>query len=276
MLSRTRALNIQQWLGATGALLAFAILAASIMLRLTTLVEEDGLRSSLPSEIENLVRMVHRVSASGVGLLALVVTGIAWTQRRRAPYAVSPVAWLVAATLLLAAIGPLTPGYRYISVTIANVVAGTVLLSACWWLREILAWGPRDSATRCHPLLRTTIVVFAAHVGMGAAASAFEMRGVHWVAFVHSGTGMLTAMLLGSVLWDRRGEAKLTRIVNMVGCTLALQFILGLVSLWVEGRPVVLSFVHALFSPVLAGGLVSLAVRDGSIVMAGSHDTLEA
>jgi len=219
--------------------------------------------STLAADTESAVRLVHRLCASGVGLLALLAVGIGWMQRKAAPHAVLPVAWLVAATVLLAAIGPLTPGYRFNSVTVANVMGGTVLLAACWWLRETLAWGPIAERARQHPLLRATMAVLAVHIGLGAAASALEMRGIHWVAFVHAGSGMLTALLLGSVLWDRRGDARLGRVIAAMAGVLILQFVLGLVSLWVNGRPVALGFAHAMLSALLGGGLVSIAVRDG-------------
>lgn len=262
----TTALRLQQALGALGALLAFAILAASILLRLTSVIDDSGVHSTLAANTENAVRMVHRLSASGVGLLALLAVGIGWAQRKVAPHAVRPVVWIVTATVLLAVIGPLTPGYRFNSVTVANVVGGTVLLAACWWLREALACGPWPEQARQHPLLRATVAVLAVHVGLGAAASALEMRGTHWVAFVHSGSAMLTALLLSSILWDRRGDAHLGRIVAVLAGALALQLLLGLLSLWVEGRPVALGFVHAMLSALLAGGLVSFAVRDGQVL----------
>lgn len=259
-------LRLQQGLGAIGALLAFVILAASILLRLTSVIEEAGVRSTLPVDVENAVRLVHRLSAAGVGLLALVVTSIAWMRRQQAPHAVQAVVWIVAATLLLAAVGPLTPGYRFNSVTVANVVAGTILLGACWWLRESLAWGMASPGTAHHPLLRMTFTVFVVHVGLGAAASALEMRGTHWVAFVHSGSAMLTAMLLGSILWDYRTHARLAPIVVGLGALLGSQLVLGVASLLVQGRPVALGFVHAMLSPLLAGGLVSIAVRERAVV----------
>jgi len=259
--------------GTVGALLALAVLGASILLRLTSEIATDGtVHSTLAPELENTVRMVHRLAASSVGLMALLVTVLGWMQRRVVPHAVGAIMWLVAATVLLAAIGPLTPGYRYNTVTIANVVAGTVLLGACWWLHEALNWGPPSSQAAAHPLLRMTLTALVLHVALGAAASALEMRGTHWVAFVHTGTGMLLALLLGSILWDRRSHAKLTGVVRAMTVLLVLQLLLGMVSLWVAGRPVGLGFVHAMVSPLLAGGLVSIAVRENAT---DSHNRLE-
>lgn len=252
-----------QLIGGVGSVLAFAILGASILLRLTTVFSDDGAPlSTLATDTENAVRLVHRLAASGVGLLALVASFFCWIWRRDIPHAVKPIAWLVGATVLLALIGPLTPGYRYGVVTVANVVAGTVLLAACWWLHERLTVWPAAALTQ--PSLRIALCVLILHVGLGAATSAYAMRGTHWVAFVHSGTAMLTTLLLGSILWDRRMRPELARLVGVMAALLGVQLVLGLVSLWLEVRPLGLGFMHAMLSPILAAGLVSISVRDGS------------
>ncbi len=249
-------------IGAIASLLALAILGASILLRLTTVLGADGAAlSQLSSEVENAIRMVHRLSASSVGILALVAAVLGWKNRTAASHVVNPIVWIVAATLLLAVIGPLTPGYRFSVVTIANVVAGTVLVAACWWLRETLVVAPSPVATR-DSMLPLTMAVFAVHVGLGAAASAYAVRGAHWVAFVHSGSGMLTTLLLASVLWDRRLRPAMSAGVRTMAGLLGLQLVLGMASLWMEVRPVALGFVHAMVSALLAAGLVSVAVRD--------------
>jgi hypothetical protein len=251
-----------QTIGALGSMLALAILGASILLRLTTQFGLDGVPlSTLSSNYENSIRMVHRLAATSLGLLALAAAILCWMRRSSLPKAVQPVVWMVAATLLLALIGPLTPGYCYSAVTIANVVAGTVLLAACWWLRETLVAAPALART-WRPVIRVTLAIFLLHVALGAAASDFEMRGTHWVAFIHSGSAMLTTLLLGSILWDNRKNARSAKLVHAMAGLLTIQVALGLVSLWMAGRPVRLDFVHAMLSPLLLAGLVSLAERE--------------
>jgi hypothetical protein len=51
-----------------------------------------------------------------------------------------------------------------------------------------------------------------------------------------------------------------------MACLLAVQVVLGLVALWIVGRPVGLGFAHAMLSPLLVAGLVSVWVRDSSVV----------
>lgn len=249
-------------IGTAGSALALIILSVSILLRLTTMFTTDGHTfSTLPAVIENAARVLHRLAASGVGLLALWVTVLCWMRRPLMVKAVIPTAWMMAATVLLAAIGPLTPGYRFATVTVANVVGGTVLLMACWWLRDALAVAPTRCQTR-DPLMLPALIVFVSHVGIGAAASALSVRGIRWVAFIHMGSAVLVIIFVGALLWARHNRTPLIRLVGAMTLLLAAQIALGLALMAADFRPVWLGFSHATLSPLLAAGLVSIAVRD--------------
>ena len=251
-------------IGTAGSALALVILGVSILLRLTTVFAENGDPISiLPVTIESAVRLMHRLAASGVGLLALWATVLCWIRRPLVTKAVMPTACIVAATVLLAAIGPLTPGYRFAAVTVANLVGGTLLLMACWWLREALAAAPANRQAR-DPLLLPALLVFLAHVGIGAAASALSVRGIRWLAFLHMGSAVLVVIFVGALLWARYGRARLTRLVGIMTLLLAAQIALGLALMAAAPRPVWLGFLHAMLSPLLAAGLVSIAVRDAT------------
>lgn len=263
MVPSIRALRL---IGALGALLALIVLGASILLRLTTLFGADGVPVSILSpSAEGTIRLVHRLAASSVGLLALAASILCWGSRKVAPGAVQPVIWVVAATVLLAVIGPLTPGYRFNAVTVANVVAGTVLFVACWWLCETPTV-PGNAITSNAYAVRMAFAVLGAHVGLGAATSAYAMHGIHWVAFLHTGSAMLTTLLVGSILWDRRQQARLAKLLWVMTGFLTIQVVLGLIALWMDQRPLALSFVHAMLSPLLAAGLVSIFFRGGPVV----------
>ena len=204
-------------IGSIGAVLAFTILGASILLRLTTTFATDGATLSLlPSAIEDATRLVHRLAAAGLGLLALAAAVLCVMQRRSLPLAVKPVA----------------------------------LVSAL------------PKAKFMQPMVRGTLALLVVHVGLGAAASAFAARGTHWVSFVHSGSAMLTLMLVGSIVWDRRGVDRLRIPVLFTAGLLVFQLVLGVSALWADGRPVWLGFVHAMLSPLLAAGLVSIVASD--------------
>ena len=248
-------------IGLAGAALAFVILGASILLRLTTGFWADALPvSGLPSAAEGAIRLVHRLAASGVGLLALAAAILCWTRRGHLGGVTGPTAWIAAATLALAVIGPLTPGYRYTAVTVANVVGGTVLLMAFWWLHETQeAMSGRSRSLDA--LMAVALVVFVAHAGSGAAASAFEVRGVRWVAFIHAGTAMLATMFIGAILWEQRTEGGLDRVAAGTALLLAAQLALGMATFWVFPRPAWMGFLHAMLALPLAAGLVSIALR---------------
>lgn len=250
-------------LGTAGAALALVILGASVLLRLTTQWDSSGVAvSTLAPATERAVRLTHRLTASGVGLLAIVVWVLVWLRRRAPGSFWMPTAWMVGATVLLAAIGPLTPGYRYASVTVANVVAGTILLMSCWWLREAAALGA-GTATARHPWLTAGVLAFLAHIGSGAAASAWEMRGLHWVAYLHIVSAIVLLFAVGEVLWERNGDRPLSRLATAMTVLLFAQMALGVMLMWLGRQPIWLGVVHALMSQVLATGLVSVVLRRG-------------
>lgn len=256
--SGTFALNA---LGTVGAALALVILGASVLLRLATEWDGSGAPvSSLAPSTEAAVRLTHRLTASSVGVLAMVATVLVWLRRKMPGSLWMPTAGLVGATVLLAVIGPLTPGYRYVSVTVANVVGGTVLLMCCWWLREASALGASAAPAR-HRWLMAALLAFLVHVGSGAAASAWEMRGLHWVAYVHTVTAILLLFTVSQVLSERTTGSPLGRLANAMTALLGIQIAMGAVLMWLGRQPLWLGVAHALMSQVLAAGLVSVALR---------------
>lgn len=253
-----------QTIGTFGAVLALVILGASMLLRLTTIFGVDGQSiSTLPGSVEIAIRLAHRVAASAVGLLALCGAIISWTRRPLPSPFMTPIAWIVVSTVMLAIIGPLTPGYRLTIVTVGNVVGGMILLMAFWWLRES-AVNKLLTRKPVEPLLLITILVFLAHVAAGAAASAFDMHNVRWFVFVHIGTAMLTTMFVGASLWDRRRDASIAGWTVATVGLLVLQVALGCALTWLGTRPTWLAYVHGMLSPLLAIALVSLANRGAS------------
>jgi heme A synthase len=259
---RPTAVQSLQAIGAIGAVVALVILAMSALLRLTTVFATDGHTvSTLPVMVEDTARVIHRLAASTVGLLALWATVLCWRQRRVLTHAIAPVMALVAATLILALIGPQTPGYRFTAVTVANVLGGTVLLASCWWLRERIAAAPAYQIAP-RPLLKAALIVFFIHVTTGATTSALEMRGTQGFAVIHQATAMLAIILLVAILLDKRSHARRVRSITFMKWLLGSQIALGLTSLLLEAHSPWLALAHALVSPLLVAGLVSIAVRD--------------
>ena len=90
-------------LGTVGAALALVILGASVLLRLTTEFDPSGAPiSTLPSSIENVVRLTHRITAASVGLIAIALTLMCWLRKDTLSRAFKPTAGIVAATMITA------------------------------------------------------------------------------------------------------------------------------------------------------------------------------
>ncbi|MEI8326118.1 MAG: hypothetical protein WCH44_12280 [Betaproteobacteria bacterium] len=248
-----------QRLALLGTLAALAILGASALLRLSTVFALDGHPlSTLPAALEHATRLLHRLCASAVALLALGAIALCWTQRHSRAGLAWPVAWIVAATVILALIGPLTPGYKLASVTVANVSVGVVLLVAFWWLYESATQRQRP-AQALDGFGWATLAAVLVQVATGAGASAAAMHALHWPTFVHLGTLPLALILIGAVLLDQR-RARARQHAALAGL-LALQLFAGYVLMGQEPRSVGLSFFHAMLAPLLAMALVSLSLR---------------
>ncbi|MBK7006757.1 MAG: hypothetical protein IPH37_17815 [Burkholderiales bacterium] len=248
-------------MGTAGAALALVILGASVLLRLTTEFDPSGdLVSTLPRSVEDAVRLTHRITAASVGLIAIALTVMCWLHRATLSHAFKPTAGIVGATVLLAVIGPLTPGYRYASVTIANVVAGSILLMACWWLRACSAYGAAPSKGN-NTTLVVAIVSFLLHIATGAAASALHTRGMDGLAYVHIGSAILFLFTAGEILWVRSSQPTESTLANRLTGVLLLQITLGAILMWLDRQPVWLGVVHALVSQIFAAGLVSVCLQ---------------
>ncbi len=250
----------RQRLGKLGAALALAILGASVLLRLATELTPEA-HSVLPPALEQATRWLHRICASTVALLALGVVLRYRLDRATGTAQLQPTLWIVATTVLLALIGPLTPGYRVAAITVLNVSLGVLLLMAFWWLRESAA---SDGAQRgpMGGLARGTLIAFIAHIATGAGASACQMLGLHWPVWLHLASAVLCLALLAALLIEKRRSGARAQAGKRLEYLLFTQLALGAVLLWLEQRPLGLSFAHAMLTPFLAMALVSLIQRD--------------
>ncbi|MBL8525589.1 MAG: hypothetical protein JNN20_18060 [Betaproteobacteria bacterium] len=251
-----------QLIGGFGALLAILILGSSMLLRLNTQFATDGAAlSTLPPAIENAARLLHRLSASGVGVLAITAAALLRIRRPLLTRYANPLKWIIATTVLLSVIGPLTPGYRVAAITVGNVAGGMALLAACWWLRESVAL-PMRAQPNADPLPTLTLAVFMAQVATGALASAGLMRESPGFAIVHLGSAILATMFIGALAWSRRKAPECALVSIVVAGLLLAQVGLG-VALMAQGKAAVaLAYVHGMLSPLMATSLVSLVLRN--------------
>lgn len=254
------------WAAALATLLALVVLTASAGLRLGTVWSvSDGARSVLAPSVQGGVRLLHRLAAGGLGALAL---GFAWLALRRR-YALSSASRLLAGTvvltvLVLAVIGPLTPGYRHAWVTVANVVLGTVLAGACWGLAARLRGAgmglPPPTSQRADALVALCLLT---QVLLGATASDGAMRlgALPDTAFVHAFFALVVVLILGWWLWQQRAIDGLGLRVRVAGVLLGIQCALGLAAALNASVVMALGLAHAVGSALLVACCADLCVR---------------
>lgn len=248
-------------LGTAGTGLTLVVLGASMLLRLATEWAADGqAQSVLPPVVEHATRLAHRLAASGVSLVALCAVLLAWMQRRTNRRMVSITACLVAATVVLAGIGPLTPGYRVAAITVLNVGVGMVLLLAFWWMRESSARMPYQPWVLPR-VARLALAALILHTATGAAASAYRMQGLSWPAWVHLASAVLFIGCLAALVIAQR-RLQTPPKVHTLRILMAAQVLLGACLFWLDHRPVWLNFTHALLSPLLAMALLRFMRSD--------------
>ena len=247
-----------------GTILSFCILAASAGLRLTTIIDAEGIAlSQIPSSMEPLIRIIHRISASVVALISLTVLILSWQTRRSSSLLIKPAVWLAASVVVLSIIGPLTSGYKSGVITVMNVVTGTIMLMAYWWISEtILLTKNNHLHTESKTKYRHTWLIWVTlHIATGAAASAGYMYGMEWLYYLH----LLTFLKLLWITIQKKKTSKQspsTSIEAIVSNVLVVfQFVSGSVMIWHDNRGLFLSFMHAIFSYLLVLMTISVVVR---------------
>ena len=252
--------------GRWGAILMAAIVATSALLRLATAIDPSGEAvSTLPQAAEAAMRLAHRVAAMGVGVLAAFVAMAAFA-KRPVPWArLLATAVIVALTVLLAAIGRHTTGYRSAAVSVANVAGGTALACAFWWLRERERFAAQ---ARRGPLAWIALAALLLQGGAGTAASTLALRGDVGLGSLHLALAGLFVALAVAAVWryrTRRGPA------IAVGILAILAIACGAWSLAAgDGPPLALAWAHAMLGAALGPALVSLAIRPADRGSSGS------
>jgi len=250
-------------LSLTGTLLSMVILTASAVLRLNTLIDAQGnALSQLYPDIESAVRLLHRVSATMVALIALAVLVLSWRIIHSNTKVMKPALWIAFSVLILSIAGPLTSGYRHGFVTVLNVVVGMVMLMSFWWMNETLTYSinrliPISLETRVRP----TLLTLAVHIASGAAASAWFMYGMRWPSWIH----VLTLFPMMAFVWTKPSihpQSKKNNYVFFTSLVVGVQFISGVTLIWQEQRSLGLSVTHAISSYLLTLMLISTIYRN--------------
>ena len=249
-------------LATIGTVLTLLILATSLLLRLATQATLDGnTESVLAPAMEQASRTVHRLSASGVGVLALLALLMCFRKPGLGPGRKQAIAGVLVTTISLALIGPLTPGYRIEAITVLNVALGSLLLMALWSLREFT----RATRERPKPLTRMALLTLAAlvlHMGTGAGAAA-KSQWVHqlgWAVWLHvaSAVGFIVCMVLFMRHRRPNGGVLLVKVWRYL---LMSQVLLGGLLMVLSLRPIWLNFSHGIVSALIAMVLLTLMLR---------------
>lgn len=250
-----RAARVLAVAGAWGAGLTVVIVAASALVRLATRIEAGEAISMLPPAVESAVRLLHRLSAMGVSLLALLALATSLVAARAAPARVLAACAAVALVAVLAILGRQSPGYRDAAVTAANVACGTLLAALFAWLHAQSRVAPRRAWPARLPL--AAIAVLLAASATGAASHALALHGARGLESAHLWLGHLFLALAVAAAWvhrDRRARALGVALVSVA------QAILGFLMLVPGAAPGVAAGLHAVASVGLALLLVSLAM----------------
>ncbi|HJV84273.1 MAG TPA: COX15/CtaA family protein [Noviherbaspirillum sp.] len=125
------------------ACLMLLVLAASAFIR----IEHNGCTNvAFPATLSMMARVMHRVAASAVGMLLIMISAFVLNGRPvlRSRRALLVMLWVL--TVFLAVLGRYTAGGTLPAIVIGNVVAGMALAALFWRLR--LSFLPRETWQR--------------------------------------------------------------------------------------------------------------------------------
>jgi len=117
------------------------------------------------------MRVLHRIAAAGVGLLAIVVAACACSTPRRPEHVVVAVA-LAALTMFLAVLGRAAAGSQLPAVTLGNVLGGMAMLGLFWWLRLECSAAPRAGTSALLIASALAALLLAIQFALGTLVSA--------------------------------------------------------------------------------------------------------
>lgn len=119
--------------------LVFAILASSAYLRLSAAPGDCALRPecatrSAPSLARTIARAAHRLSASVVAVVVLLIAALGWLRREAGRETRWLALALIVLTAFLAVLGAAARDSYAPGVTLGNVIAGNAMAAIGWWL----------------------------------------------------------------------------------------------------------------------------------------------
>lgn len=192
--------------------------------------------------------VLHRLAATLLGLVVFAMAYLAWRRRKTERQMAIPLALLVI-TLLLAALGLVTPVPTKPWVTLANLLGGMAMLALLWKLVAPHAPAPLP-ATHLRPWAALGIMVVAGQIALGA-----------WVSANVAATACPALPGCGSD-WTAAGWTAAFHPLRELAVTETGRLLAG-----EEAR--IIHMVHrlgALVTVLIIGGLGLAAVRVGGVV----------
>jgi len=232
-------------LAAAGWALMLAVLAASAYIRM----------SPAPGADVELVRGVHRASASLAGLAVLLLAGWALWRRHLVPGALAALALIVFLAALGRATGSAPPPYA----ALGNLAGGVALAALLAWTfgRSQAPWQAAGPQRR---LALGVLAAAAAQTAFGGwLATCVPVEPPSIVPWVHAATGVAAAAL-AAWLGVRLARAGLARTGVALIVLAALALAAGVASLLLE-LPVLALLAHPLATALLLSALAQLAAR---------------
>ncbi|MDH5436765.1 MAG: COX15/CtaA family protein [Gammaproteobacteria bacterium] len=107
-------------------------------------VEHRGVAvlTEVSAEMQHIgARVAHRIIASLLGLMVVVITFIAWRRRKTIHFSVLIPTALLGITIFLSVLGYLTPSPLVPIVTVMNLIGGMGMLAILWWMVQRSAKG---------------------------------------------------------------------------------------------------------------------------------------
>lgn len=267
-------------IAAAGALATFAVLVAAAGLRLmqvglgcepwptcygTPAVAAD-------SALVVALRIVHRLAASAVAVLAFVALAYAWPERAHAPARAAASATLVVLALLLALLGIATGARVTPAIALSNVGGGLTMFALFVWLASPpLARGKR-SGMRSYALAALLAAAIASGVatsaslagracpelfGCDAAASTARAASHVGLQLAHRAAGVAAAFalaILSLVVWRRGARPAALALGTLAGAELALGAALVLLDL-----PLAVAIAHSATAALIVAAVVASA-----------------
>ncbi len=214
------------------------------------------------------VRLVHRLSASIVGALVLLIAYLASVQRPPMRSDIALSAALVVLTVFLAVLGRWSRSSQGPLVTLGNLLGGMTLLALLHWmaLRTSRAQASAVDAGLVTPVAGAALALALAGVALGAlvsgshAVSAAHAASGGMLGSAHLLSGMLVLVLTGMLALHpaARGSG---RGIGVAAFTLAMtQALTG----WISARfdyPLAAALAHNLLAALLLIALVTTAYR---------------